>query len=42
MFRRTRLHGSIAILLLSTLSLSLAGCSVNPATGKQQLNFYNE
>lgn len=42
MFRRTRLHGSIAILLLSTLSLSLAGCSINPATGKQQLNFYSE
>ena len=42
MLRRTRLHGSIAVLLLSTLSLSLTGCSVNPATGKQQLNLYSE
>ncbi len=41
MLQRTRLHGPLAVLLLSTLSLSL-GCSVNPATGKQQLNFYNE
>jgi predicted Zn-dependent protease len=42
MLRRTRLHGPLAVLLLSTLSLSLAGCSVNPATGKQQLNLYSE
>ena len=42
MLRRTRLHGPLAVLLLFTLSLSLGGCSVNPATGKQQLNLYSE
>lgn len=30
------------LLLIATLLLPLAGCSVNPVTGKRQLNFYSE
>jgi predicted Zn-dependent protease len=40
MVRNVRLRGSLAILLVSLLLLP--GCSVNPATGKQQLSLYSE
>lgn len=36
-----RVRGPLALLVLSTLLLHVS-CSVNPATGKQQLAFYNE
>jgi len=45
MFRRDprwlRYRGPLALLVLSTLLLNVS-CSVNPATGKQQLAFYSE
>lgn len=42
MFRRDpRWRAPLALLALSTLLLHVS-CSVNPATGKQQLAFYNE
>lgn len=42
MVRRDPLwRGPLALLVLSTLLLHVS-CSVNPATGKQQLAFYNE
>ena len=34
-----RLRGPLALLLTSSL---LLGCSVNPATGRNQLNFFGE
>jgi predicted Zn-dependent protease len=39
--RRLQVRGPLALLVLSTLLLHVS-CSVNPATGKQQLAFYNE
>lgn len=35
-----RLRGSLALLLVS--GLALGGCSINPATGRNQINFYGE
>jgi predicted Zn-dependent protease len=40
MVRSLRPRGPLALLLVSLLLLP--GCSVNPATGKQQLNFFSE
>ncbi len=40
LFPRTRLRQPFAFLLVS--ALLLGSCSVNPATGKQQLNFFGE
>lgn len=39
--RRFPCRGPLALLVLSTLLLNVS-CSMNPATGKQQLSFYNE